>query len=519
MTRRLLSLLVSSTLVAGCTTLSQPPLRSTPTLLHPAITPVLETVTPIPSATATTFPSPTPLPPTTISFYHLRIEYTTTSPWTTLSLETMEGLLTSRLISVDGNPGTAQVVPSPTGELALQLNRADQDMWLDQPWSIGMTVDIALDPQSIDRPLQFQQEKGAWFQSIVRIYLIAGEQPVMIREIIQAVEHAHFTLDLSTLSQYSPSQVQVSRSAPDHMIWAFYYPWYRGAVSGWGGWADPMYTDRPLNHYRTDDPQAIARQIDQARSAGIDGFIVSYSGPESLYAACLPCMLDLAQERGFFITLYLETINPDAQPRAAWDSETISSWLEYALSTYGSHPAFMRVGGKPLIVVYSSAYTPLETWESIFSELSERGLEASYMADGYDLANLQLFDGIHQYGVSPAADYGQLYASLGRLVSYHALLDEDPTSKIWAATVMPGFDNTPLVRWFRDWEHLLIPRDDGDFYRSTLELATNSQADWIIVTSWNEYQENTHIEPSELYGDQYLAITREYAQRWRAHDE
>jgi len=38
---------------------------------------------------------------------------------------------------------------------------------------------------------------------------------------------------------------------------------------------------------------------------------------------------------------------------------------------------------------------------------------------------------------------------------------------------------------------------------------------WIFINSWNEWWENSHIEPSELYGTQYLDITREYANRWK----
>ena len=35
------------------------------------------------------------------------------------------------------------------------------------------------------------------------------------------------------------------------------------------------------------------------------------------------------------------------------------------------------------------------------------------------------------------------------------------------------------------------------------------------TTSWNEWRENTYIEPSERYGDKYLRITREYVNKWK----
>jgi hypothetical protein len=38
----------------------------------------------------------------------------------------------------------------------------------------------------------------------------------------------------------------------------------------------------------------------------------------------------------------------------------------------------------------------------------------------------------------------------------------------------------------------------------------------VVVTSWNEWWENTHIEPSVSYGDFYLRRTKVWAARFRA---
>ena len=42
-----------------------------------------------------------------------------------------------------------------------------------------------------------------------------------------------------------------------------------------------------------------------------------------------------------------------------------------------------------------------------------------------------------------------------------------------------------------------------------------SRPDWIFIATWNEWWENTHIEPSRLYGDQYLRITWDQYRAWR----
>jgi hypothetical protein len=37
----------------------------------------------------------------------------------------------------------------------------------------------------------------------------------------------------------------------------------------------------------------------------------------------------------------------------------------------------------------------------------------------------------------------------------------------------------------------------GVFSEHVIEAAYLGDPDWIIITSWNEFGENTHIEPSE----------------------
>jgi len=508
MTRRPCSVVLVVTLLTRCTSASQPPMRSTPTLPHPAMTSLPATVTPRPSATATALPALTPLPPITLSFHHLRIEYSTTSPWTRLTLETMEGFLTSRLISLDGDRGTAEISTSRTGHVLLQLNRVEQDMWLEQPQSIGMTVDIALDPRSIDRPLLFQQEKGAWFESTVRIYVLDQGSPRLIREARQTDELGRFSVDLSELQ---PTHVEFERLAPPRMLWAIYYPW-----TAWDQAVD--CTDHPLLTYEynpdgTLTPETFGQQIREtqireAKSAGIDGFLVSWFD-DPISRSNLSLQLEAAEALDFRIAIYLEplldnALNPD-----------IERWIADAIDQFGSHPAYMQVDNKPVIVVFSSQVATRDTWREMFADLAFHGHEASYIAMSYDLADLEVFDGLHQYAalydVSQLPDLASTYATLAQSVRNYPLLEESPRQRIFAATVQPGFDACP----YDPEVNFIVERQEGAYYQSTFDAAVRSDPDWIIITTWNEFGENTHIEPSERYGDLYLRLTREFAQRWR----
>jgi len=435
--------------------------------------------------------------PTAVSFYRLRIDYSTTSDWTTLDIESAANILTLRLMSVKGAPTNADA-------------RADR-LALNQPLSaaqaggeVGITVDYALAPEALDQPLNFLLKKGAYKGSVVRFY----HEAQLIREISHqvtvqgdtATNALRFSLDLSALKKTPPRQFQLA--GLPKMVWAFYYPWYYA-----NSWSSAQLKDHPLKPYASDDPKAIARQIDEAQSAGIDGFISSWWGPGHYTDKNLKILLELARARDFYVTIYFETLK-DGGGRSR---DEIFNWLSYAISTYRYYPAFMKVNGKPLIVVWASNSVPLATWDEVFTSLRAQGLDATYLAMGRNVANLSVFDGLHEYGVFTIPDLAQAFALASRATRYYPLLADSPAPKIWASTAQPGYDDRLIpgrAGAFQD-------RQDGAFYRGTLDAALASQPDWIFITTWNEWWEHTHIEPSELYGDQYLRITREYADRWK----
>lgn len=507
-------------LLAGCAAPAPRP-AATPTqaTVAPAVTPVLptevgtampsDTPTSAPPATATPRPTntptatPTPRPPLTVSFYRLRIEYSTTSDWTDLYLGDPDNILTVRLMGTRGNPA----------HIAAEISH----LALDQPLSaaeagqsVGMIVDYVLAPAALDQPLAFLLQKGALNGSRVRIVSIVGDDQQLIREINHDIvvetdtglNPLRFSVDLGPLRDAPPTEAQIPRLASQRMLWAFYYPWYQI-----DHWCSPMLRDHPAKRYSSEDPAAIARHVEQAQSAGIDGFISSWWGPHDHTDRKLRTLLDIAQERGFLVTVYFETLGEDGPLPA----EEILDWLTYLISTYRDHPAFMRLNGKPVIPIWSSTTVPLGAWASIFSDLRSQGLDAIFLANSYNLADLEVFDGLHEYGVFQMTDLAQTFVATGKAARYYPLLRDTSAPKIWAATVQPGYDD----RLIPGREGLVRDRNDGAFYRSTFDAALQSDPDWIFITSWNEWWEHTHIEPSEQFGDQYLQITRVYADRWK----
>ncbi|MCK4310604.1 MAG: glycoside hydrolase family 99-like domain-containing protein, partial [Methanomicrobia archaeon] len=87
----------------------------------------------------------------------------------------------------------------------------------------------------------------------------------------------------------------------------------------------------------------------------------------------------------------------------------------------------------------------------------------------------------------------------------------DRKKYIWAATLCPGYDDRKIPGRAGLYQH----RDNGEYYEKTFDAAFESSPDWILITSFNEWWEHTHIEPSVNYGYTYLDMTALFSSEFK----
>ena len=103
-------------------------------------------------------------------------------------------------------------------------------------------------------------------------------------------------------------------------------------------------------------------------------------------------------------------------------------------------------------------------------------------------------DAYYWASVNPATypDQRGKLAELGRTV--HA------RGGIWIPSAAPGFD-ARLVGG-----RSVVARRGGATLREELDAAAASDPDAVGLISWNEFSENTHVEPSVKHGSRYLDV-------------
>jgi hypothetical protein len=279
------------------------------------------------------------------------------------------------------------------------------------------------------------------------------------------------------------------------LVLAFYYNWYDENT-----WRANQVPDMPAETYLSRDPNAMARQIRQARGAGIDAFIVSWWGAGNPTDDNFKAMLDLARGMDFKVGIDFELTSPFYHSK----DDVIRS-LKNLMATYVQHPAYARSDGKPIIFFWREQNYSVDEWQAIRNEV-DPDHRTLWIAEGLDVSYLRVFDGHHLYMVAWAPNpQVELNKWPPRIAKYGA-------EKIWVATVNPGADNRKTTQS----EKVVRDREGGNYYRETWKAAFSTMPDWIMVTSWNEWMEGTMIEPSATYGNLYLDITREFAARFKA---
>src|SRR3954464_11288013 len=91
-------------------------------------------------------------------------------------------------------------------------------------------------------------------------------------------------------------------------VLAYYYIWYN--VTSW----NRAKSDYPLaGRYSSDEPSVMRRQIEEAKSAGIDGFIVSWKSTPVLNQR-LAQLVDIARAENFKLALIYEGLDFNRNP-------------------------------------------------------------------------------------------------------------------------------------------------------------------------------------------------------------
>lgn len=294
-------------------------------------------------------------------------------------------------------------------------------------------------------------------------------------------------------------QLEWVRADTERRVLAFSYPWF-------GEWAetDPSLPVHPSSTWRSDSADDALAMAQLARANGIDGFVMSFSGG-AVHGLPLHHALRAAEQTGGTATVLIETTH-------AGSAEVVEQWIAQALRQ-ASSPAFQRLDGVPVVFVFETGLLAPATWQAISDRLAAAGTPVHIVGDTWHGA----MAGQYRYNAmlqSPTdemteAELTTWNQAVSRGLRAEATLGSGEPGLV-VATVQPGWDDSNL----RGDGRVVVDRDGTAAYDATWRAALAGEADWVVITSWNEWYEATGVAPSKEYGDTALRASKAWAERF-----
>lgn len=352
------------------------------------------------------------------------------------------------------------------------------------------------------------------------------------------------------------------------MLGAHYYSWYgkpTHSVLGGGEWRSG-YTDHPLlGEYNSRNPAVINQHITWAKSAGIDFFVMDWTGQHTWEDITLKeyyLSASKVSEIKFCIlydsyfalnklgTLFSYDFN-DKYTTVKTKGQKFLEDFEYLADTYFSNPKYLKIGNRPLVIIYnargfqnaSNYFEQLMTnaaksfslflladvvyWPSI--KLTKKMLSVFWRKSLMEITRgfyqvkrslfsrslrqriflSRYFDGITGYNMYSPDRVSNFLENVDQV--YQKFWDYASSCDLhFIPGLMPGYNDRNLKGLTRP----ILERKRGDFYKRSWKLSKkyiDPKLKMVLITTFNEWHEGTEIEPSQEYETAYLELTKSFA--------
>jgi hypothetical protein len=274
----------------------------------------------------------------------------------------------------------------------------------------------------------------------------------------------------------APSEIAARLAEQRPLVGVYYFAWYRQNSGGWGNGATAVPGDAPrptLGWYTSNDVAVMDAHIGQMVSAGFD-FVILQVIPESPESWTTAHRF-MSRLEGTTLKVAVMLDGLYTVPVTA-----IAASLEKARAEFAAHPNYFWLRGSPLILLFSGHM------DFLVPGIAVRNV---YWADRYGP------------GVNTFNPDGLL------LPNDWPFWSPTPSPAMnGMVPIAPGYSDTHLGRE----EAMEHPRNNGQMYHEQWRRALAMRPEFVVVYSWNEHFEQTAIEPTEAWGEQYLQWTACY---------
>lgn len=324
----------------------------------------------------------------------------------------------------------------------------------------------------------------------------------------------------------SPDSDSTSPPLQGIMVGAYYYPWYKDDFHRGDGYVRKLLSppQQPwLGEYDDTNPATISQHLQWSRQANVHLWVSSWWGPGSREDVTLrESILTHPELNDHKVALFYETTGRIKESEG-YSTERVAPDLEYVCQEYFDHPNYLRIDGKPVLFVYLTRKLEANgTLETVMGQMRSAAFNAGcnevYIVGDHAFQGapetedvyppLTILDAVTNYDVYGGMGGEGGYVGRDRVVQYYeeqgkwrSVAQSYNCSFIPAASpgyndlgVRPEKQNPPLSR------RLSATDEQGSLFEVSLQearqLVDPKALNMLIVNSFNEWHEDTQIEPA-----------------------
>jgi glycoprotein endo-alpha-1,2-mannosidase len=311
----------------------------------------------------------------------------------------------------------------------------------------------------------------------------------------------------------------------DFLVGVYYYPWHGERFHNGDGYMRKELTPQhvpALGEYNDSDPDIIREHMKMFRQANIGLLVTSWWGPNRLEDSNTKDVIMEHEDVGNLkVSIHYETTSRLGQGRDKLSNARTD--IQYMCENYFDHPNYYKIDGRPVLFIYISrklqAVGTLEEallimrstaskcghnlyliGDSVFEEAPDSAEAEAYVPFWY-------FDAVTNYDIYGSSGRPEGHVGTDRVDNYYRQQGEWKEQALkdgcrYIPATSPGYndrgvrmesDHPPLSR------RITSTSQEGSLFQYQLhqakELVDSKVDNMILVNSFNEWHEDTQIEP------------------------
>ncbi|MEP5363625.1 MAG: T9SS type A sorting domain-containing protein [Reichenbachiella sp.] len=313
----------------------------------------------------------------------------------------------------------------------------------------------------------------------------------------------HISLFLFSLV-FNCLSVQASEPVVENnnKVYMHYMGWF-GKTSTGNHWVDGTTREPLIGYYDSQSWATHVYQILLSSACGVDGLVVNVRTEydETSLKAVLPSLKRITDIDNTFD--YKVAVSYDDQDMTQEAVETELTTLKNDI--IASTDNYLYKDGEPVIFIWDYAgFLTSDNYRTavsnVFTEDAPILLRNEIDFDATVGSINSYYPWVQGYA-EDGSNWGEGYLNW----YYNTIADKIAADEVDFSTggVWPGFDDRDVSWGQNRW----IDRNDGATYESIWDIVHAKSVDWVILETWNDWNEGTELEPSVEHGFTYVNKT------------